>query len=45
MLIDKTKSKNKVVIQAITKAAATALEVEPGGISPAPRYVRSMAKL
>jgi len=44
-LIDKTKSKNKVVTQAITKEAATASGVEPGGISPAPKYVRSMAKL
>ena len=31
MLIDKNKNKNKVVAQAITKAAATASQVKPGG--------------
>ena len=31
MLIDKNKNKDKVVAQAITKAAATASQVKPGG--------------
>jgi len=31
MLIDKNKNKDKVMAQAITKAAATASQVKPGG--------------